>query len=400
MATFGIDLGTTYSCISRVDDSGDVVIIANEEGEDTTPSVVYFESPFQVRVGTEAKNAARTDPDHVVALIKRDMGKKNVKLDFHGTPYTPESVSALILKELVKSAGQASGEKVGGVVITVPAYFGVPERHATRVAGEIAGLDVINVVEEPVAAAMYYGLLTPGANRTILVYDLGGGTFDTTVIKLVDGDVTVVCTDGSHSLGGADWDEAIATYLFDYFVAEEPDAGADDSEELLQDLMLVAETLKKALTQRQTAEQTIRFQGRSVRAQLTRTAFEEMTADLLKQTMDITDRTLRTAREKGVDHVDEVLLVGGSTHMPIVATRLAERLGVKPRRKEPDLAVAKGAALFAVHETARLRLGESTGRRKGTLSTAGLAAELGVPAETVELMSASKVTTVVPRGFG
>jgi molecular chaperone DnaK len=406
MATYGIDLGTTYSCISRVDgETGHPVVIPNAAGGPTTPSVVHFQSAYKVQVGEDAKNAARTDPDHVVALIKRDMGRKNVQLNFHGLPYTPESVSALILKDLVKSVSETTGETVERVVITVPAYFGVAERQATRVAGEIAGLDVINVIEEPVAAAMYYGMVTPGVNKTILVYDLGGGTFDTTVIQLVDGDVTVVCTDGSHSLGGADWDEAIATYLFDYFVVEEPDAGADESEELLQDLTLVAEELKKSLSVRQNAEQVITFGGRTVRAQLSRAAFEEMTADLMKQTLEITDRTLRTAREKGVDGVDEVLLVGGSTLMPAVPERLGQRLGVKPKRKDPNLAVALGAALFAVHETTRTAIGSDgddakRGARRAAKVKARLAADLGVSEGTIEKVSTQTVTTVVPRGFG
>ena len=402
MTAFGIDLGTTYSCISRVNEAGEPVVIPNEEGRNTTESVVYFESQYKVRVGREAKNAARSYPDQVVALIKRDMGKKNVQLTFHGMRYTPESVSALILKDLVNSVRQHSGETVKDVVITVPAYFGVAERQATKVAGEIAGLDVISVVPEPVAAAMYYGVLTPNANRTILVYDLGGGTFDTTVIQLVDGDVTVVCTDGSHQLGGTDWDEKIATYLLDYFAAEQPDAGAADSEELLQELMLLAEDLKKSLSQRETATQVIRFGGHTVRAELTREAFEEMSADLLQRTLDITERTLATARDKGVDRVDEVLLVGGSTHMPVVAARITEILGFPPKRKDPELAVAKGAALFAVHETARVRLGDGTGgsRRGAAVGTAKLAGELGVPHETVVAMHDTKVTTVVPRAFG
>jgi molecular chaperone DnaK (HSP70) len=403
MATYGIDLGTTYSCISRVDESGEPVVIANDVGENTTASVVLFESQFKVRVGRDAKNAARTDPDLVVALIKRDMGKKDVKLTFHGTTYTPESVSALILKDLVRSVQASAGETVRDVVITVPAYFGVVERQATRVAGDIAGLNVLSVVPEPVAAAMFHGVLTPGAargaDRTILVYDLGGGTFDTTVIKLVGDDVTVVCTDGSFELGGTDWDERIATYLFDYFVAEQPDAGADDSEELLQDLMLLAEDLKKSLTTRRTATQMIRFGGRSARAELTREAFEEMTADLLQRSMDITARTIATARGKGVDTIDEVLLVGGSTHMPAVAQRLTRQFGFNPRRKEPDLAVAKGAALYAVHETARTRLDDGSGKRRGVSATK-LADELNVPTETVEKMGNATVTTVCPRAFG
>jgi molecular chaperone DnaK (HSP70) len=400
MTAFGIDLGTTYSCISRVDDSGEPIVISNEYGENTTPSVVLFESQWKVRVGRDAKNAARTDPELVVALIKRDMGKRDVRLTFHGTTYTPESVSALILKDLVRSVRQSTGETVRDVVITVPAYFGVAERQATRVAGEIAELNVINVVPEPVAAAMYYGVLTPGAGRTILVYDLGGGTFDTTVIKLDGDDVTVVCTDGSFRLGGTDWDEKIATYLLDYFVAEQPGVGAEDSEELLQDLMLLAEDLKKSLTQRRTTTQVIRYGGYTVRAELTREAFEEMSADLLQHTMDITERTLATAKQKGVDHIDEVLLVGGSTHMPAVAERLARRFGFAPKRKDPDLAVAKGAALYAVHETARTHLGGDSGRKRATIGAAKLASELNVPVDTVEKMSNNTVITVVPRAFG
>lgn len=401
MTAYGIDLGTTRSCISRVNDEGEPVMVPNEHGDDTTPSVVYFESAYKVTVGKDAKETARTDPDKVVALIKRDMGKKNIQLTFHGTQYTPESLSALILKDLVKSVRRATGDTVKDVVITVPAYFGVAERHATRVAGEIAGLNVITVVPEPVSAAMFYGVLEPGKDRTILVYDLGGGTFDTTVIHLIDGDITVVCTDGSHQLGGTDWDERIATWMFDYFVAEQPGAGADESEELLQDLMLRAEDLKISLSQRVSVAQVMRFGGRTVRAELTRDAFEAMTADLLQRTLDITERTIATAKEKGVEHIDEVLLVGGSTHMPLVARRLSERFGFTPRRKDPDLAVAKGAALFAVHETARARLGGKDGVRGGSsVGTAKLAGELGVPQETVVALGSTKVTTVVPRAFG
>src|SRR5215831_17292598 len=213
MATYGIDLGTTNSCIAYVDDTGRPVVLKSAVGEDTTPSVVYFESPDNVVVGRQAKDSAVLLPDLVKEMVKRQMGE-DVHYRYHGQDHTPESVSALILRELARAAGEQTGETVHDVVITVPAYFGVLEREATRKAGQIAGLNVLDVLAEPVAAALDYQVLgDSAATRHIFVYDLGGGTFDTTVIRLDGDDIEAVCTDGDNRLGGADWDSKIIEFL-------------------------------------------------------------------------------------------------------------------------------------------------------------------------------------------
>ena len=185
--------------------------------------MVYFESPDSVVVGQDAKSVAKLYPDLVVSLIKRQMGT-DYEETFHGETHTPETISALILRELARSAAEQTGEVVEDVVITCPAYFGLAQKEATRRAGEIAGLNVLNIVPEPIAAALHYEATGTGEDRTILVFDLGGGTFDTTVIKLAGNDIRVVCTNGDRKLGGANWDEAVATFLLDQFLAENPRA--------------------------------------------------------------------------------------------------------------------------------------------------------------------------------
>jgi molecular chaperone DnaK len=347
MTTFGIDLGTTYSCISYVGDDGQPLIIKNAGGDELTPSVVHFESAHRVVVGAEAKDAAKSDADRVVSLIKRHMGSQDTVLEFDGVSYSPEGVSAFIVRELARSAEQVSGRPVRDVVITVPAYFGISERKATEDAGKIAGLNVVCTVPEPVAAALYYGGLS-GGDRTILVYDLGGGTFDTTVIRLEGGDVTVICTDGDHQLGGADWDERIAAHLRDRFVAEYPESGAGDSEDFLQGLGLIAEDVKKALSVRTSKRQPIQYEDTRMLVDMSRVTFEELTTDLIDRTIEITRRTLRTAEEKGAGRPETVLLVGGSTLMPAVAGALRAAFGFDPTLHDPHLAVAKGAALYAM----------------------------------------------------
>ena len=241
MATYGIDLGTTNSCIAYVDDTGRPVVLKSAVGEDTTPSVVYFESPENVVVGRQAKDSAVLAPDLVAEMVKRQMGQ-DVHYTFHGQVHTPESISALILRELARAAQEQTGEEVRDVVITVPAYFGVLERDATRKAGEIAGLNVLDVLAEPVAAALEYQALGEHAGvRHIFVYDLGGGTFDTTVIRLEGDDITVVCTDGNHQLGGADWDAKIIDFLLRGFTDQYPDLDPSGDEQFMQDLATSAE---------------------------------------------------------------------------------------------------------------------------------------------------------------
>ena len=403
MATFGIDLGTTYSCIARVDDSGRASVIKNALGEDLTPSVVYFESPDSVVVGQDAKSVAKLYPEQVVSLIKRQMGTDYEKA-FHGVAHTPETISALILRELARAAAEETGEEVRDAVITCPAYFGLAQKEATRRAGEIAGLNVLNIVPEPVAAALHYEATGTGEDRTILVFDLGGGTFDTTVIKLTGSDIRVVCTDGDHELGGADWDEAIATFLLNQFLEENPGSDAGGNEEFMQDLTIRAEEMKKALSAVQSRRHSMRFGAETCRAELTRAEFENLASTLLDRAVDITERTIETAREFGITSFDDVLLVGGSTRVPAVAARLRERFGFDPKLHDPDQAVAKGAALFALIESVKVLLpaeaGEESQASLSDTKVEEVAQHLGITADKVRQLATKSVTSVVPRAFG
>jgi molecular chaperone DnaK (HSP70) len=400
MATYGIDLGTTNSCIASVDETGRPVILKSEVGEDTTPSVVFFESAGNVVVGRQAKDSAVLAPQLVVELVKRQMGQ-DAHYTFHGQGHTPESVSALILRELARAAQEQTGEEVRDVVITVPAYFGVLEREATRKAGQIAGLNVLDVLAEPVAAALAYQSLgeTPGV-RHLFVYDLGGGTFDTTVIRIDGDDIAVVCTDGNHQLGGADWDQKIIDFLLRGFTSQYPDTDPSGDEEFMQDLATSAEQLKKALSATMARKLTLRFGGSAAQLELTREQLEELTSELLDRTIEITERTIATARDKGVDHFDDVLLVGGMTYMPAIARALRERCGLDGRLQDPHLAVAKGAALFALMRKIKVSLsdGEPGAPMDGQVQE--VADQLGMPAEQVEAIARKRVATVVPRAFG
>jgi molecular chaperone DnaK (HSP70) len=369
MATYGIDLGTTNSCIAYVDGTGRPVVLKSAVGEDTTPSVVYFESPDNVVVGRQAKDSAVLVPDLVVEMVKRQMGE-DVHYRYHGQDHTPESVSALILRELARAAGEQTGETVHDVVITVPAYFGVAEREATRKAGHI------------------------------FVFDLGGGTFDTTVIRLDGDDVQVVCTDGDSRLGGADWDAKISDFLLHGFTAQHPQLDPGGDEQFMQDLATSAEQLKKALSTTRSRRHTLRFDGSAVQLELTREQLEELTAELLERTMEITARTIATARDKGVSHFDDVLLVGGMTITPVIAGALNERFGLDGRQQDPQLAVAKGAALFALMKKAKLTSQGDGDAGAAPASAQEVADRLGISAEQARAMVEMQVATVVPRAFG
>lgn len=399
MATYGIDLGTTNSCIAYVDDTGRPVVLKSAVGEDTTPSVVYFESPENVVVGRQAKDSALLVPDLVVELVKRQMGE-DVRYTFHGQEHTPESVSALILRELARAAREQTGDEVRDVVITVPAYFGVLEREATRKAGQIAGLNVLDVLAEPVAAALAYQALGDAGSgaRHILVYDLGGGTFDTTVIRIDGDDIQVVCTDGNARLGGADWDNKITDFLLHGFTDQYPQLDPGGDEQFMQDLATSAEQLKRALSATRARKHNVRFDGSVVQLELTREHLEELTSELLDRTMEITGRTIATAREKGVDHFDDVLLVGGMTIMPAVAQALRDRFEVEGRQQDPHLAVAKGAALFALMQ--KIKVSMPGDQQAGPDTVQEVAARLGIDPEQAKGMIAKRVATVVPRAFG
>ncbi|SDC89414.1 Hsp70 family protein [Actinokineospora iranica] len=384
LRVFGIDLGTTYSAISYVDETGRPSVCRNTESLETTPSVVFFENESNVVVGSVAKNSAVTNPDRVVSLIKREMGADAPRI-FDGKTHTPESISALILKQLAQDAAEHTGSEVKQVVITVPAYFGMLERDATKNAGKIAGLDVIGIVPEPVAAALHYDATTEGGERTILVYDLGGGTFDTTVIRVTANEITVLCTDGDDHLGGADWDARLREHLLTQFAQQvPPEVDVEDDEEFLQALATISEETKKQLSRLESRPVALRGAGASARVDVTRAQFEDLTKDLLDKTIDIVRRTLATLAEKSPGTtIDDVLLVGGSSSMPAVARRLSAEFGWTPKLHDPHLAVTKGAALFALGRVVHREVDEAR-------------AQAGSPADA-ETLVAEAVDTVAAR---
>ncbi|ACY96984.1 Hsp70 family protein [Thermomonospora curvata] len=392
MTPFGIDLGTTNSCIAYVDESGRPVVVKNALGEETTPSAVYFERAGHAVIGSAARNSALLAPHLVVQSIKRQMGRPDAEYTFHGERFTPEKISALLLRRLAVDAERQTAGPVRDVVITVPAYFGVAEREATRRAGRIAGLNVVDLLDEPVAAALsrLRRQPVPGV-RHLLVYDLGGGTFDTTVIEASGQDIRVVCTDGDLRLGGTDWDERIIAFLTAAFTEQ---TGLDPTadEHFMQEVRITAEQLKKELSSTVSRHRNLRFAGAVARVELSRQRLEELTADLLDRTMEITARTVEKARAAGVDRIDEVLLVGGMTKMPVIAERLEELLGLRPHRHERDLAVARGAALFALTRQARTAGGRSDGGAEE------VADRLGITAAEGDALVARRVAGVLPPG--
>lgn len=343
---FGIDLGTTYSCIAYVDETGRATVINNQEGTNTTPSVVNFASPTQVVVGQVAKENAVIDPQNTVSLVKTLMGKSNFAISYNGEDVSPEEASSYILRKLAGDASKLIDAEVKDVVITCPAYFGTAERTATKNAGEIAGLNVIEIISEPTAAALYYGCAKEQGEKTVLVYDLGGGTFDVTVMHVSPGKIEMVCSDGNHELGGKNWDDAVMQYLASEFCSETGFDG-DFDEYAQQDLRLKAEKAKQQLSTREKVPVMMDAAGLRARVEITRQTFDEITEALLNESIEKTDAAIALAAERGYT-IDEILLVGGSTRMPQVTKILTEKYGMEPKILEPDEAVAKGAAIYAL----------------------------------------------------
>ena len=344
---FGIDLGTTYSCVAYVDDTGRATVINNSEGTNTTPSVVNFASPTQVVVGQVAKENAVIDPQNTISLVKTLMGKSDFAINYNGEDKSPEEVSAYILRKLALDASKMIDSEVKDVVITCPAYFGTAETTATKNAGVIAGLNVLEIIREPTAAALYYGCTKEQENKTILVYDLGGGTFDVTIMCISPDKIEVICSDGNHELGGKDWDEALMRYLAGEFVTQTGFDGEFD-EYAQQDLRLKAEKAKQQLSSREEVPVMLDAAGLRAKINVSRTTFNDITSALLNETIDKTDAAIAVAKSKGYE-VGEVLLVGGSTRMPQVTEILKHKFGVEPKILDPDEAVAKGAAIHAVN---------------------------------------------------
>jgi molecular chaperone DnaK len=425
VAVHGIDLGTTNSAIAHTGIDGRPEVLTGFAGSPTTPSVVLFAGADEHVVGEGARREARLDPEHVCALVKRRMGDAEWRFVAHGKAWSAPAVSSLVLKSLVADAGFATGDTPTAAVITVPAYFGDEERRATVLAGTYAGLDVVDVLSEPIAAALAYGFgrldgspdLAKGASHeTVLVYDLGGGTFDATVIELADRRISVLAVEGDHQLGGADWDERIALHLSRRFCAENPDAEdpLDDSAGS-QALVLAAERAKHQLTDAESTDVVVAHDGARATVRLTRGELEEMTAPLLRRTLDLTRACLAEAARRGVAHVDRVLLVGGSSRMPAVGAALRTELDQEPRLHDPDLAVARGAALYGekkelermvaadLRTRGRLRDGVPLDDAAATDLDEGcrrVADAYGVPLAQVRRAVEIRVDTVVSRGFG
>ena len=344
---FGIDLGTTYSCIARVDETGRAEVIKNLEGENITPSVVAFEDDTVI-VGSDAKEESSIKPETTVLLVKSYMGKEISMLDYNGEPKMPEEISSYILKKLARDASEQLGVEVKDVVITCPAYFGTAERTATKNAGKIAGLNVLEIISEPTAAAIYYGCTRKHDEKTVLVYDLGGGTFDVTVMRISADKIEVVCSDGDHDLGGKNWDETLMSYLINQF-SQKVGYEVEPDEYLDQRLREMAEKLKKRLTATTKASGILEGDAKQEKLSVTREDFDRMTSIYLRETMNKVETVLEISKNKGYQ-IDEVLLVGGSTRMPQVKETLEAKFGKeKVYFLEPDEAVAKGAAIHAVN---------------------------------------------------
>ena len=402
---FGIDLGTTYSCVSYVGETGKPEIVPNENFERTTPSVVWFDGS-RVVVGSEAKESTRVDANNVCSFIKRSMGDETFYAEYGGTRYSPEEISSFILRKLVQDASRTLGEEIRDVVITCPAYFFVKERNATKRAGELAGLNVLQIVNEPTAAAISYGISGDDRDKTVLVYDLGGGTFDVTSIRFSKDSVDVLCTDGDHRLGGKDWDDRLARLLVERFQDE---TGCDfdfyGSQEALSELFLVAEKIKKQLSVRDKASERVTVEGDSARIEITRDEFEAATSDLLNRTLDFARNAIALTREKGA-FIDEIVLVGGSSKMPAVAASVEREFGIKPKLFDPDEAVAKGAAIIGSNLALQKMLEEKARSRSGGRSTEltlddmeAVAADTGYTLETVK-NATRQVRNVASKSFG
>ncbi|MBQ7476757.1 MAG: Hsp70 family protein [Selenomonadaceae bacterium] len=354
MSTYGIDLGTTYSCIARLDANGNPEVIRNNEDDSNmVASVVFFENESSVVVGQAAKENIETDGDRVVQFVKREIGKPEGRVyQFDGKTYTPVEISALILTRL-KNLVESQGGTIENVVITVPAYFGLEERSATKQAGELAGLNVLSLINEPTAAALSYCARQFQEDRTILVYDLGGGTFDVTVVQMTmtqndSGNdvqkINVLATGGDDKLGGKDWDDKLFDYILRACCDENGLTPEEIEAETRQDIRSKVEEAKRKLSKKQSTKVRIDVNGSRTEVAIKREDFESMTSDLVATTMNFVEATLEKVPAAVID---TVLLVGGSTYMPMIIDAVEQKFPGKVQQHDPDQAVAKGAAIYA-----------------------------------------------------
>lgn len=370
---FGIDLGTTNSCVATIGEDGLPIVVKNLDDEFTTPSVVYYDDETdECYVGKEAKSGMGGAPEQTVAFIKREMSNSAYRREINGKEVSPVEVSALILKKVVDDANEQRSYEglppIKKAVVTVPAYFGAMERELTAQAGEIAGIEVLDLLNEPTAAALSYG--AKGLEgKTFMIYDLGGGTFDVSIMSMKNGVLTTLSTDGDHKLGGVDWDIALLDYALQACgldityddIKEERDAAK---------MLLAAEMCKKNLSKSDKATIKLIYKRRPYLKEISRGVFEEITEDLVENTIDMMHHALKIAREQLTpDQIDEIILVGGSSYMPMIKKRIQKEFNCDLRLDmfEPDRAIAQGAALHAAKlqgdSSVKVELGEDMGAR-------------------------------------
>ncbi|MBM83144.1 MAG: heat-shock protein Hsp70 [Planctomycetaceae bacterium] len=363
--TVGIDLGTTFSTIAQLNNDGHPLALENVDGKVITPSVVVLGEDGHVLVGPSFERISIEDPQNVIEAVKREMGNKDFYVVYQNKKLTPEFVSALILKKLKQDAESQIGP-IGNAVITVPYYFNDVRRKATQDAGRIAGLNVIDIINEPTAATLAFAWMKGELGRTdiaddektILVYDLGGGTFDVTVVRYTPTQFRVLATDGDVMLGGLDWSRRIVDHISEQFKQKFSNDPREDPE-TLQQLAQDCEDAKRALSEKSQTPISCYYQGNSLSVNLTRGDFERMTADLLQRTRDTTELVIQQSGIRD-DELNDVVLVGGSTHMPVIEQMLVEICGDKfSRDVVPEEAVAQGAAIHAAIMEAKATGGET-----------------------------------------
>ena len=394
--TVGIDLGTTYSAVSTFDKTkGEPVILKNSFGDEYTPSVVFIENG-SVTIGSEAKSLQSAGNANAAAFYKTWMGNKNFSLYLDGDNYSSEDLSGIYLKELIKDIEMANNVEIDGAVITVPAYFNEAQRQATINAGKAAGIKVLKIINEPTAAIIAYGLTGEG-NKKVMVYDLGGGTFDITIADVKGSVVSVLGTNGDHQLGGKDWDLILRNYLAESF-ENEFGVCIDDYPEESNELQVECENVKKKLTNLQKVTATVSCDGNIGRYEITKEWFEEQTSDLLSKTQLLINECLTEIGEStDGSGIDEIVLVGGSTRMPQVKEMIKREYGKYPiTNVNVDTVVAKGAAIQAAicaEKTVTLSLGPAP-------RTANLAGQTSQPARRVLTLSSDSIRDVTAHSLG
>ncbi len=343
----GIDLGTTFSAMAIIDRFGKPVILPNADGQPTTPSVIHFYHRDACVVGEEAVKMVVVDPTNVVRFIKRSMGEPDFSLEFFGRSYTPQELSAIILRKLREDAEEALGHEVRDAVITVPAYFNSAQRGATAEAGKLAGLNVLSIINEPTTAAIAYGIERLGADRRIMVFDLGGGTFDVTLMDIKGVSFKTLASDGNAELGGKDWDDRLVNHVAEQFIDRFGVDPRDDAHRY-QELYERCLHAKISLSTRPKAVIPVTYKGHRLVVTIGQDEFNTLTTDLVDQCSDTCQLVLERAKLSWSD-LDEVLLVGGATRMPMIRERLQALSGKVPSEGvNPDEGVALGAALAGV----------------------------------------------------